>query len=142
VINDDTKNEGSTAVAVSAGKGSGEVSQHTRGPWTLTKHFGDTWFIYGRETFPGANDGRTICLVSTKRDEREDIGGGYQVVYRHIPTADADARLIAASPELVEALRDLVGLLAGDNYDGGSDWNAAMDERLSKVRAALSKTGG
>ena len=50
-------------------------------------------------------------------------------------TAD-DARLIAAAPDMLAALRDL---LAGMEQHGAEKW---MPHRMERARAAIAKAGG
>tara|TARA_R100001594_G_C3978294_1_gene249434 strand:+ start:491 stop:658 length:168 start_codon:yes stop_codon:yes gene_type:complete len=50
-----------------------------------------------------------------------------------------DARLIAAAPELLEALRDLLDQLEGI---GIPDWHGAEGLSLKQARAAIAQFGG
>lgn len=58
----------------------------------------------------------------------------------------ANARLIAAAPDLLEALQDALGALEQD-YDIGkdandSDWEGLAYQRLQNARAAIAKALG
>jgi len=89
---------------------------HTEGPWCPRFYeAADAWHIHTR-------DGGWVATV--------DIDGTPD-------GAAADARLIAAAPDLLEALQDIV------DYRGGAE-NALVDEYvLSRVEAAIAKaTGG
>ena len=83
-------------------------SQHTPGPWSQK----------GRDIFSG-----TTYIADVKAN-------------RLVPPeeAEANARLIAAAPELLEALRDLVS-----PYDGNMD---GAPTSIKLARAAIAKAGG
>jgi len=82
---------------------------YTKGPWKFTE-LGDNRFISDAE-------GRTVCNLLPQA--------------RPLVRERANARLIAAAPELLEALR-LV--LAHDGALTGADWTA--------IRAAIAKAEG
>jgi hypothetical protein len=86
------------------------MTQHTPGPWFAN---------LSEETVTGA-DGNTV-------------------VYE-LNTNEADARLIASAPDLLEALQDLFGadmehVLMGDGKDD-------QIEAIAKARAAIAKATG
>ena len=68
-----------------------EQTQHTPGPWVFTPEVNMAGMRYVRQA-PEANGSNEICRVEGWRD---GIG-------------EANARLIAAAPELLEALQKLV----------------------------------
>ena len=57
------------------------------------------------------------------------------------PNAEANARLIAAAPELLEALDDLYRDLQG-RLDDGALFNPGTMQALSAARAAIAKAKG
>ena len=59
-----------------------DTGKHTPGPWGVTKHIGSTQYEVGQEK----NRRKAVAVVKTQED----------------------ARLIAAAPELLEALKGLV----------------------------------
>lgn len=75
------------------------------------------------------------------------VGQNGEVVFhesdKRIPGVMDDARLIAAAPELLEALDDLIHLaesaMLRANYDGGE---YDIDGELSDARAAIAKALG
>ncbi len=73
-------------------------AQHTPGPWTITRHNGN----HGDSVYP------SVIGVAGSNPYRE----GWRLpatVYQYNPQqAEADARLIAAAPELLRELRMLV----------------------------------
>ena len=91
------------------------MARHTPGPWTLTLEQHDTlgdaprWFVRGCEI--GLTQHRVVDL-----DERDD----------------ANARLIAAAPELLDALKEL--RLASLAYGEASD--ADMDAAFARLLQA------
>ena len=94
------------------------MSKHTPGPWHVVCHTsedgrigpGDDWTVYGRNT--------THAIA---------FEGG------HNPHAEADARLISAAPDLLEALIRLMGKT--------SDLQDALDA-AKQARAAIAKATG
>jgi hypothetical protein len=95
-------------------------TQHTPGPWKFgSKTDGD---LYKRNI--AGVDGYHVAAVSS-RDDHE---------------VDANARLIAAAPDLLEALQDLFDadmehVLMGDGKDD-------QIEAIAKARAAIAKATG
>ena len=94
-------------------------SQHTPGPWTAEPYrVGDSAYKIVYDA-----DGHWLAEVFDVPNAPD--------------TAAADARLIAAAPELLEALRNLVGL--AEMRGSLHEYRAALDE----ARAAIAKaTGG
>lgn len=97
-----------------------EVSTHTPGPWLLEKSHDDgTFTIWTRQPHTGE-----LAVVMT-----EDINGKWPVA--------ANARLMAASPELLAALRRL--LAATDNANTpthGQDCRCVFHEALTAIAKA------
>lgn len=89
--------------------------QHTRGPW----------LVFGYEVVDQANE--LIAKTSTPR--------------RTHPEERANARLIAAAPELYEALR---GLMAAEHppYRGPLQYDSLREDAWDAARAAVAKAEG
>jgi hypothetical protein len=87
------------------------MSAHTPGPWKLTEQ--STTCIYIRADVD-AKRGRRLCCVYLGTDADK-------------PQALADAQLIAAAPDLLEALREL------------SSWQYEQDKYVRIARAAIAK---
>jgi hypothetical protein len=87
------------------------MSEHTKGPWEARwSERGQYWFI----DHPQQEGSATL----TKLDCDE-----------------ADARLIAAAPDMYHALQDLIAYL-------GVDVDNGLDELLTNARAAIAKATG
>ena len=96
-------------------------TQHTPGPWRIGYYRpadGDEALAVWSESIKEGEKGHPVCLVSTvkKMDERDE----------------ANARLIAAAPELLEACKELVHSLewevkrSGTTYFGFEAAKAAI----------------
>jgi hypothetical protein len=94
------------------------MSKHTPGPWKLIETKS-----YGQDV--EATDGTSIFKI----EYAGDYSGRAFVSFWN----DDDARLVAAAPELLAALIDL--LLVHDTGDG----LVSFDEPIKRARAALAK---
>ncbi len=110
------------------------MSEHTPGPWE-------------------AKDGTVI-----RRDH--DADGGATYLYDTVATMSigvkgsprANARLMAAAPDLLEALRDLLSVLRGEHEALGCDWSTEDNGKpsapcvgctaMSQARAAIESVEG
>lgn len=94
--------------------------KHTPGPWTLAKGSLGVYVMVGDRE-----------ISSTVGSSREDL---------------ANARLIAAAPELLAALENLVDLLAGDQWSEAEIDVAfnltGLGARVNQARAAIAKARG
>jgi hypothetical protein len=95
------------------------TAQHTPGPWTADK-------LQDRDTFNIFADGfvSAMCQVSRMENSTRSTSGS--------ETA-ANARLIAAAPDRLEALQDLLLDMQNRVRDA---------ETMSKARAAIAKATG
>jgi len=99
------------------------MSKHTPGPWIV--YAGDEW-TDGIVTLEGYNAGGepmywTVASYNRRRDE-----------------AEANARLIAAAPDMLNALLDLVALLP----DPELDVDEVQREYALAAKAAIAKATG
>ena len=99
------------------------MNAHTKGPWHEAFTSDKTWHkgIYDA-------DGNEVAIVKVKS----------AMVARR---KDADARLIAAAPELLEALKELtIGVenIGGEHVTG----LAGLDQRMTAAYAAIAKALG
>ena len=126
-----TQELGHTAVA-----GRWRVGQPTPGPWIAHPHRSDMFFIHSVSD-KLAHRIATISVVGGVRSKHE-----------------ADARLIAASPELLEALRrvhdwlasvvdaDFDEVVADGGITAGMVIGREARDQQSRVRAAIAKATG
>jgi hypothetical protein len=97
-------------------------AQHTPGPWTVfdSETDGQTYGINGA-------DGRAVVFYgATKYD-------GIR--------SRADARLIAAAPDLLAALRDIVSALGYEGHDGWYSEPVHSDDVKRALAAIVKATG-
>lgn len=96
------------------------MSKFTPGPWhkqQLTK----SWGIYDQQ---GTSVARVADAYGVASERRQ-----------------ADARLIAAAPEMYEALRQIV-MLDDDAHPGLATWHEARAKAHEAARAVLAKVEG
>lgn len=96
------------------------MSGHTPGPWTcFFKHKYNEWHV----AIPLPNSSIRLALFD------DGVPG---------ENPEADARLIAAAPELLEALKDLLSDTQHSTHDcGDEEWCPVI-----KARAAIAKAQG
>ena len=92
------------------------MSKHTPGPWKWISADRGSLLVTGEET--------ALILQTTKKVEDRNN------------TDTPDARLIAAAPEMLEALKYYFRVLEEVN---GPDWNKRPDHVLSKMITAAAK---
>lgn len=95
------------------------MSAHTPGSWALD------WNVSRIDVF--SSDAKTLIATIRRSAMSEGIDAA----------ARANARLIAAAPELLEALKLCAAVCAGDTTSKSGLINA-----LEKARAAIAKTTG
>ena len=87
------------------------MSKHTPGPWSF---------------YDDSNNGKTNCV------EIVAIGKTVARIYHSVPAEDLpNASLMAAAPELLEALKEMVRLAEHEGWEG-----------FPKARAAIAKAQG
>ena len=91
------------------------MTKHTQGPWEINS--GTT--VYAQNGIARLRRRAALCKTDISSSEGDTL-----------EKARANARLIAAAPELLEALKELVGWLEDDIYF------------LDKARAAIAKAKG
>lgn len=107
-----------------------QAQRHTPGPWGWQDGFSTTWVIRAMEAqYPLFTRSMEIIAEIPRPDNDK----------RSFEETDANARLIAAAPELLEALRDTLAIASIKWGNLDPDANTIMD----KARAAIAKaTGG
>lgn len=88
--------------------------------------------------FTVKNESYSLYHVSNESDSVGYIS--YQEIFKKTPYVDADAKLIAAAPELLEALKDAVQQLAFLKSIGVQ--SSTIDAEIRKSRAAIGKATG
>ena len=100
------------------------MSEHTPGPWTIEERFSSDYYTRGRKYY--------AVWISTYKVL--DIPGPASE-----PTSLADARLIAAAPELVQAI-EVAGRIVGQVLGSEFTTKFERDRALSRAFDALSGT--
>ena len=110
------------------------MSGHTPGPWTVSEHYRRSEREEGRDAarFSVCAGAAWAGPGAAQVWPASDCGGATR------EERDANARLIAAAPELLEALVRLRGWV--DEYVDGV--GAEFDEARELARAAIAKAGG
>ena len=102
----------------------------TPGPWTYQMTISSSGPVPQVQTVPvGPDGGRYSTLICTLSRTGEKSG-----------TREANARLIAAAPEMAEALRELLE----DEWRMSPDWGPQSEREpiLAKARALLARING
>jgi hypothetical protein len=104
------------------------MSKHTPGSWTIRREPSSRGRGFHRTV---VRDGFTwpIAEVSTAAGGQVDI-------------AEANARLIAAAPELLEALEEMCAPPENDDEDPTPEENEKWADTMRKARAAIAKARG
>lgn len=93
-------------------------AQHTPGPWAVEKRYGDVVDV----------NGRTLCVHGMALTSTEE--------------AKANSLLMAAAPELLATLQELVADIA-DRFDMDSpSTNPGIKSAIAEARAAIAKAEG
>jgi len=115
-------------------------AEHTPGPWRVEDIGTNCLFIKGQvhiEHGASASEREYYSNLATvtQRDPHPRLGGGI-----HRDVTAANARLIAAAPELLESLSGLVAL--AEQMNDASDEGGQLDGRFDAAVAALAKATG
>ncbi len=124
------------------------MSKHTPGPWDAWIHKSKFWI-----TGPAAAD--CMNAINAVRDEPYCVGGSaIQIASESMEapaiafgdnkeTAEANARLIAAAPELLDALQDCLKFLENDLFSEKAPFFAQIAQpEIRKAHAAIDKANG
>lgn len=122
-------------------------AKHTPAPWRFAlNHDGKPWLLnsgyaivaFGAE---GSEDGGQICEVSIQSKPKR--GEGWK---HNCPVRDANARLIAAAPDLLEALKglhdDVVEYVTLNKLHDADGSPAINNHWMQRARAAIAKATG
>ena len=113
-------------------------AQHTSGPWAYRPHQHDDWGIVRTKGRDDMGFQRVICQANYVASPAELI------THRSNNTdpAEANARLIAAAPELLEALEKAVEEIEDLRKYANNHGGMLDDERCDYARAAIAKARG
>jgi hypothetical protein len=104
---------------------------HIKGNWRIATEQAD--MLYIEEDHGRAWNNPTICLLYQDITPTDSVGC---IDLEALPNAAANARLIAAAPELLAALEDLLG-----EFDE-NEVGAGTSVRIGKARAAIARARG
>lgn len=113
-----------------------KVVGHTPGPWIV--EFSGTG---GYDAMTGAWAIRKDSVLIAEVDQ-SDYGQNHCDYEFHSPEAEANARLIAAAPELLEALMEIHKLSLCPTPNRIRDWSARVDVMADFARKAIAKAEG
>ncbi len=124
------------------------MSKHTPGPWSWNGE--DYRFGWGWQLLVGPSGDGILCgqkddgpydhLLANLPIPAEFCKTGFYADERSAPCVhvmEADAHLIAAAPDLLEALEELMADLEANHVNG-----YRTEERLNAARAAIAKAKG
>ena len=105
----------------------GEV-KHAAGPWEVVDNSWEVSTVY-------APNGSVVATVAIHHEVTEETQDEMERI------KDANARLISAAPDLLEACRLLVTYDSSDDFSGTS-MMLAYDDAITAARAAISRATG
>ena len=109
------------------------MNKHTQGPWNSRRQY-----LGGEGKFtPYVSQGdsaKVLCFMN--------LSGAYNGYYEQ-DQAEADAKLIAAAPDLLAALEGILPFIPKSSVsDGGASKYSAAVVAADAIRAAISKARG
>ncbi|MFN7611738.1 MAG: hypothetical protein ACK5QX_12520 [bacterium] len=113
-------------------------AKHTPGPWEWAEDHPQNAvaYVYARNGF-------ALDEIATLYGGSEDVAKGSDGVWGDHPIRRANARLIAAAPDLLTALQDLLDhyLELANSGDCGA-WDPEPEPQVIAARAAIAKARG
>lgn len=109
-------------------------TQHTPGPWQVGARYGNN-----KIEIADASYDKLICTVWTHQFQGSMFEPDRQ--FQPLPYGAANARLIAASPEMLDALKELVGAVEKFIHPQPDKPHSAW-AKLVRARAAIAKATG
>ena len=104
------------------------MSTHSPAPWAIAGRYGK----YSDEIVDA--NGQAVAWAFTRKGDPQIVTG----ILPH-PQGEANARLIAAAPELLDALHHILNI-EGACFGADESWN--LEWHWAKVRAAIAKAEG
>jgi hypothetical protein len=114
------------------------MSKHTPGPWQAVSHYSDELSVIDSKGFGVVEANRMPILLNYSEilgiDHWADMP---DVAFRELgdEELDANARLIAAAPELLEALKMVSGYIY-TMKGAGHEYTAAVQAAIAKAEGA------
>jgi hypothetical protein len=102
------------------------MSEHTPGPWTISPACGD-FVVPQLDGFPSGVAAVAVALRGAPNRSEEEVG--------------ANARLIAAAPELLDALKNLMHAEHAP-YRGPLQYDSVREDAWDRARAAVARAAG
>lgn len=109
--------------------------KHTPGPWHAMNKFRPSYSDHGYRKVASLNGRKGDIHIYAEASNMYQVGSGY--VWGD---AESDARLLAAAPELLEALRGMLQLDEENHQRYPGDEDVCAEVRLA--RAAIAKATG
>jgi hypothetical protein len=113
----------------------GVAMSHTPGPWTVT----------GERSFQNPDEDRVWVDAAAEFNHTADDEGRWSVAELRGPDSIANSRLIAAAPEMLEALKWCVKhleLIAERDYPGSDEKGRRFNSTSAGLAAIAKATGG
>ena len=117
-------------------------TKHTPGPWTVEHDGAGYPMIAGSEATDWGTEARYHWIANVLAVPEALHKGGKIRLTGMLMETEANARLIAAAPELLEALREFVSLMPSAEGLGGHAPIGAFQIVADLARAAIAKAEG
>ncbi|MFN7640757.1 MAG: hypothetical protein ACK5PR_03330 [bacterium] len=113
-------------------------ASHTPGPWVVNYKPDDEPYIIAEQG--KAWDNPVICSLYEDVTPEDSIT--FSPWLKAYPNAEANARLIAAAPDMLAALEDAEKEMRGWSWTGNARDKGPYDEHLARIRTAIAKAKG
>ena len=113
-------------------------ASHTPGPWVVNYKPDDEPYIIAEQG--KAWDNPVICSLYEDVTPEDSIT--FSPWLKAYPNAEANARLIAAAPDMLAALEGAWKEMSGWSWTGDARGKGPYDDHLARIRAAITKAKG
>ena len=119
-------------------------TQHTPGPWKIVgREILEDGSVYPEHIIGGVTE-LQVCLLEASKSAHAYVYDPVWSKRQKSPMSEANARLIAAAPDLLEALKNL--LEAGIDAINAGDWRVDgacdPDVDIARAKTAIAKATG